>query len=180
MRRTHNQPEGALIAEHPHPRPALRRITGWLLRLGLAGCAAGIAGLLLLAIIHALPLLGLMALFLAALALPLLQLAVLHPAITVYEDGLWLEPLVGPGVWVPWAAIERIEEHTLIRRGVEKDRQREHFGRLVVAGGLPRLFAVVGGMAGLGWRVRAFGISTHSHVDYTDLLKTIQRHKGRG
>ncbi|MBN2306176.1 MAG: hypothetical protein JXQ72_16960 [Anaerolineae bacterium] len=169
---------GALISEHPHPRPALRQLAGTLVRLGLVGIVLGAVGLLLLAVIHALPLLVLMALFLAALSIPLLQAAVMHPHITVYERGLRLKPLIGPGIWVPWETVVRVEDHTLIRRGAEKDRQREHFGQLIVVeGALPRLFVVVGGLAGLGWRVRAFGISTTSHTEYDALLNTIQRHK---
>lgn len=177
MEQTSLAARGARIAEHPHPQPTLRRITAGLIALGLAGDALGVIGLLLLAVIYTLPLLGLMALILAGLSVPLIQLAIMHPRVTVYERGLWLEPLLWRGVWVPWAAIRRLEDHTLIRRGKEKDRQTEHFGQLIVVeGALPRVFAVVGGMAGSGWGTRAFGISTHSHVEYAALLKTIRRH----
>ena len=74
-------------------------------------------GLLALGIGYGLPLLPLMAFFLATLAAPLLLLTVLHPQVTVYPDGLWLKPLVWRGTWVPWAAIASIEDHTLIRAG---------------------------------------------------------------
>jgi len=83
------------------------------------------------------------------------------------------------GTWVPWAAIASIEDHTLIRRGQQRDRDTEHFGQIIVVdGALPPLYAIVGMMAGLG-RARAFGISTYSHTDYPRLLNAIQRHKPR-
>jgi len=171
---------GALISDHPHPRPALRRITSILVMLGIAGDIAGVVGLLVLGIGYALPLLPLMAIFLAVLLVPLIQLAVMHPAITVYERGLWLQPMIGRGVWLPWDTVTRVEDHTLIHRGKSRDRDREYFGHLIVADqGLPWPFAAVGLMAGFGWRTRTFGISTHSHTDYNTLRSAIQRHKRR-
>jgi hypothetical protein len=170
---------GALINTHRHPRPALRRLTAALVTLGIAGDVLGVAGLLVLGFGYALPLLPLMAIFLAVLLVPLIQLAVMHPAVAVYERGLALQPLVGPRVWLPWDAIRRVEDHTLIRRGKMRDRDQEHFGQLIVADGLPWPFAVIGLAAGLGWRTRAFGISTYSHTDYAALRSAIQRHKRR-
>jgi hypothetical protein len=171
---------GALVSDHPYPRPLLRRITAVLVALGLFGIVFGVIGLLVLAVALALPLLPLMAVFLAGMALPLVQLAVLHPHITVYERGLWLQPLLGRRVWVPWEHVVDVTDHTLIRRGTRKEREKEHFGQLIVVDrGLPWPFAVVGGMAGLGFRTRAFGISTYSHTDYNKLRSAIQRHKAR-
>ncbi len=167
---------GALLSDHPHPRPALRRITAALVGLGIASALAGIAGLLALGFGYGLPLLVLSVPFLAALVVPLLQLAVLHPCVTVYERGVWLQPLLGRSVWIPWADIARVAEHTLIRRGQARRRDREHFGQLIVVErGLPPIFMVVGLMAGLGWRTRAFGVSTHSHVEYEKLRRAIVR-----
>ncbi len=167
---------GTLLSDHPHPRPALRRVTAMLVALGIAGALVGIVGLLVLGFGYGLPLLVLSVPFLAALVVPLLQLAVLHPRATVYERGVWLQPLLGRGVWIPWANIARIADHTLIRRGQARSRDREHFGQLIVVGrGLPPIFMVVGLMAGLGWRTRAFGISTHSHVEYEKLRRAIVR-----
>lgn len=170
---------GAWVADHPYPRPALRRLTGLVVTAGLAAAAFGVIGLVVVGVALGLPLLPVMALFLAVLIVPLLLLTVLHPAITVYERGLWLQPLVWRGVWLPWEAITRLEDHTLIRRGKEKDRHVEHFGKLIVVDdGLPRVYVVVGIMAGLG-TARAFGISTLGHADYKALLNAIQRHKPR-
>jgi len=167
---------GALLSDHPHPRPALRRITAVLVALGIAGALAGIVGLLVLGFGYGLPLLVLSVPFLAALIVPLLQLAVLHPRVTVYERGVWLQPLLGRGVWIAWEDIARVADHTLIRRGQARSRDREHFGQLIVVErGLPPVFMVIGLMAGLGWRTRAFGISTHSHVEYEALRRAIVR-----
>ena len=175
----HPSQTGVPLSDHPYPRRAWRRLTGVLAAAGLAGIVFGVAGLLALGLGYGLPLLLLMAIFLAALAVPLLLLTVQHPRVTVYEDGLWLKPLIWPGSWVPWSAIASIEDHTLIRRGQQRDRDREHFGQiLVVEGALPPLYTIVGMMAGLG-RVRAFGISTYSHADYPRLFNAIQRHKSR-
>ena len=107
---------GARLSEHAHPRPALRRVTGWLVTAGLIRHWVGVIGLLVLAIGYRLLLLALAAIFLAALAVPLL-LSALHPAITVYERGLWLKPLVWQGSWVPWDALTGLHDHTLIQRG---------------------------------------------------------------
>ncbi|HVO71602.1 MAG TPA: hypothetical protein VMT24_16245 [Aggregatilineaceae bacterium] len=168
---------GALISDHPHPRPFLRRITALLAALGLAGDILGVAGLLVLGVGYRLPLLPVMALFLATLLAPLLLLTVLHPRVTVYERRLWIKPLLWPGCWIAWDGIARMADHTLIRRGKTKEHEKEHFGQLIVVDqGLPPIFLVVGIMAGLGW-VRAFGISTHSHMDYNALRSAIQKHK---
>jgi hypothetical protein len=174
-----DDPRGAPISDHPHPRPILRWITALLAALGLAGDILGVAGLLALSIGYRLPLLALMALFLATLLFPLLLLTVLHPRVTVFERGLWVRPLLWPGCWIAWDGIARMDDHTLIRRGKTKEREKEHFGQLIVVDhGLSPVFLVVGIMAGLGW-VRAFGISTHSHVDYNTLRNAIQKHKPR-
>jgi hypothetical protein len=174
---TENRERGPLISDHPHPRPALRGLTAILAAAGLIGDVCGVIGLLVLSIGYGLALLPLAAFFLAMLLPPLLLLTALHPRVTVYEKGLWIKPLVWRGCWVEWDAVARIAEHTLIQRGVAKEHQREHFGQLIVVdAGLSWPFLVVGIMAGLG-RVRAFGISTHSHVDYTELRGAIMRHR---
>ena len=174
-----DESRGALISEHSHPRPILRWITAPLAALGLAGDILGVAGLLALGIGYRLPLLALMAFFLATLLFPLLLLTVLHPRVFVYERGLWIKPLLWPGCWIAWDGIARIADHTLIRRGKTKEREKEHFGQLIVVDqGLSPVFLVVGIMAGLG-RVRAFGISTHSHMDYNTLRNAIQKYKPR-
>lgn len=171
---------GARLSQHPHPSPLLRRVTAITVALGLAGLAFGVVGLIVVGVWQGLPLLPLMAPFLAVMALPLLQLAVMHPTITVYERGLWLQPVLGPGAWVRWDAVIDVADHTLIHRALNKRGERERDGRLIVVErGLPGVYRVVGGMAGLGWRTRAFGIATHAHVDYKTLLNAIQRHKRR-
>lgn len=168
-----NDERGALRSDHPHPRPMLRRITAVLVALGLVGIAAGVIGLLALTAIYGLPLLPLAALTLLTLVPPLLLLAVLHPHIRVYENGLWIKPLLGRACWVGWELIARVEVHMLIQRGTTKAGQREHFGQIIVVDrGLTWPFWVVGIMAGIG-RVRAFGISTHGHTDYTALHDAI-------
>ncbi|NDJ77231.1 MAG: hypothetical protein GYB65_13335 [Chloroflexi bacterium] len=170
---------GDLVSEHPYPRPLARRLTAVMVLLGLVGVGLGIIGLLVAGIGLGLPLLPLMAIFLAVLALPLLLLTVLHPHITVYEHGLLLQPLLWPGCWLPWDAIARIEEHTLIRRGKEKDHHQDHTGELIVVEQeLPRVYVAVGIMAGLGLS-RAFGISTYGHTDYAKLRSAIHKHKPR-
>lgn len=176
----HDRAHTAPLSDHPHPVSALRALTALALALGLAGMVLGVVGLVVFGIVHGLPLLPVMALFLAALSLPLIQLAVMHPRVTVYEDGLWLRPLLWRASWVAWDAIADVTDHTLIRRIVNKRGMLERDGRLIVVrAGLPWPYQVVGGMAGLGWRTRAFGIATHAHADYKTLLNTIQRHKGR-
>ena len=171
---------GAQLSDHPHPQPLIRRLTGVVVTVGIVADIAGVVGLLLVGIVYAMPLMPVIALFLAGMLIPLLQLAIMHPAITVYENGLWLQPLLIRGVWIPWEAVVKVADHTLIRRGTEKNRQREHFGQLVIVdGGLPRVYAVIGGLAGYGWRTRAFGISTHSHTDYKALLNAIQKVKSK-
>ncbi len=171
---------GALLSDHPHPHPWQRALIGGLVAAGLAGEVFGVIGLLVLAIGFKLPLMAIMIPFLLTLIPPLLMLSTLHPRVTLYEAGLWVQPLVWRGCWIPWEAVTRIEDHTLIRRGKTKDRQREHFGQLIVVEhGLTWPFAAVGLMAGLGWRIRAFGISTVAHVDYerlkSEILRAVER-----
>lgn len=171
---------GERLSDHPHPRPFLRRLTALLLALGIAGAVAGVVGLVALGVGYGLPLLPLGAIFLAALIVPLVQLTALHPRVTVYEGGLWVKPLLWRGCWVAWDAIDRLETHTLIRRGTTKAGQREFKGELVVVRrGLSWPFASVGFMAGLGWRTRAFGIAAHSHVDYARLRRAIKQGRYR-
>ncbi len=167
---------GTMISDHPQPRPALRRLTAVALAVGIGGALLGIVGLLALGLGYGLPLLVLCVPFLATLLVPLVQLAVMHPQVTVYENGLWLRPMLGPGIWLPWDSLNRLTDHTLIRRGQARPRDREHFGQLIVVKrGLPPYFLAVGWLAGLGWRTRAFGISTHSHADYEALRRAIVR-----
>ena len=167
---------GVRIAEHPAPYPARRRIAGWLAATGLILIAAGSLALLTGGIVWLLPLVALMGLILGGLSLPLLLATVLHPAITVYERGLWLQPLIWRGTWVPWDAITAIEPHTLIRRGEAARFAPAYEGDLIVVdGALPRVYAVVGVMAGLG-RQRAFGIASHGQVEYPRLAATIRDH----
>ncbi len=169
---------GELLSEHVYPRPRLRRVTAWLLAVGLGGLVFGALGLLVFGVAYRMPLLLLALPFLLVLGGPLVQLAVMHPRIRVYERGLLLEPLLWPPSWVDWETIASLEDHTLIRRGVQKKGQREHFGQLVVVqSSLPWPYRVVAGMAGLGWDKHAFGISTYGHTDYKTLLNAIQRHK---
>lgn len=176
-----SRPAGEPLALHPHPQPRLRRISAVLIALGLVGAALGVLGLIALGVLYGLPLLVLAAGFLIVLALPLVQVAVMHPQIAVYAEGLWLQPLLGRGAWVPWAAIVRLADHTLIRRGTTRRGQRAQEGQLVIVeGALPWPYQLVAGMAGLGWRTRAFGIAAHAQRDYPALLNAIQRHKGRG
>ncbi|MBN1202702.1 MAG: hypothetical protein JXJ20_12690 [Anaerolineae bacterium] len=179
MSQQKNRPDGPPISDHPHPHSVLRRMTAVLVALGLIGDVVGVFGLLALGVGLALPLLPLMAFFLAALSIPLLLMTVLHPRITVYASGLWIKPLLWRGRWVAWDAVVQVADHTLIQRGQRTRWEKPRDGRLItVSGGLPPVFGIVGVMAGLG-RVRAFGISTTSHVDYTTLLNAIQRHKRR-
>ncbi len=125
------------------------------------------------------PLLPVMAVFLAILAAPLLLLTVLHPHIMVYERGLWIKPLLWRGCWIGWESVACIEDHTLIQRGKRTRWDKARDGHLIVVDeGLPRAFEIVGIMGGLG-RERAFGIATHSHVDYKALLNAIQQQKDR-
>lgn len=170
---------GAMLSEHPHPRPALRRVTGWLVGAGLAGIGFGVAGLLALAIGYRLLLLPLAAVFLATLAAPLLLLSVLHPHVTVYERGLWLKPLLWPASWVPWDALTGLHDHTLIQRSSRTRWERAREGHLItVAGALPPVYLVVGWMAGLGNK-RAFGIASHSHTGYSALRSAIRQRAPR-
>ena len=169
---------GTLLSEHVHPRPRVRRMTAGLLALGLSGTALGTLGLLVVGVMYRMPLLLLAIPFFVVLSGPLVQLAVMHPHIRVYERGLWLKPLLWPPSWVDWGAIVGVEKHTLIRRGVQKTGQREHFGQLIVVkDGLPWPYRVVAGLAGLGWDKHAFGISTYGHTDYKTLLNAVQHHK---
>lgn len=173
-------PHGTLLSEHPHPRPLQRRITALLLAVGLAGSVFGIMGLIVIGFAFGLYLLPLMAVFLLILTLPLIQLAVMHPQIVVYEHGLSVTPLLWRTSWITWDAITRVENHTLIRRIETKSGQLERDGRLIiVASGLPWPYQIIGGMAGHGWRTRAFGIATHAHRDYPAILNTIQHYKVR-
>lgn len=164
---------GALISDHPHPRPALRQVTAGLAALGLIGNGIGVIGLTALGAIYNLPLLPLAAVFLLMLCPPLVLLTTLHPHVTVYENGLWVRPLLWRGCWITWNTILSVEDHTLIQRGTTKAHQMEHFGQIIVVQtGLSWPFLAVGIMAGLG-RVRAFGISTHGHSDYETLRSAI-------
>jgi hypothetical protein len=131
-----SQERGALVSDHPHPRRALRQITAGMAALGLAGNVFGVIGLLVLGAGYGLPMLALMAFFLAMLFPPLVLLTVLHPRITVYDNGLWIKPLLWHGCWVTWEAVARVADHTLIQRGTTKERQTEHFGQLIVARGI--------------------------------------------
>jgi hypothetical protein len=170
------------ISNHPHPKANTQQLVGCFAGIGLACTVVGSLGLLIAGIMNGLPLLVIMIPFLIGLSLPLFQLTSLHPAITVEEDGLRLNPLVFPPSFVAWDDLIEMTDHTLVKppapSKIQQRLKREpHTGEMILAkmGVLPFHYRVVGLMGGQGFKP-TFAISNRSHVEYEALRSEIRKH----
>lgn len=168
-----------MISNHPRQNPAIRRLTGWFVRLVIGLSALAGVGILLVAVLYTLPLVALMVVFLAGLNVPLLLLTSLHPDVELHEDGLRLMPLVWPSQFVRWDELAHTTPHSLLKppppeRSIIKEKPQE--GLMVVAqrGSLAWHWRLVGLMAGHGWSP-VFGIASHTHTDYPALRRHLKK-----
>ncbi len=170
-----------ILSEHRFPRPTIRRITAWLLAVGLAAAVTAIVIQLILALVIG-PLFCGMAFFTAMLLIVLLQRTVLHPAITLTESGLRLQPMIWRAQLVPWSALAGITDHPLVfndeamGRLLHGKRYRRREGLVVLVkpeAGLLPVYRLIGGLAGAG-NTPAFAISSTTHTDYEALVSAIR------
>jgi hypothetical protein len=149
------------------------------LTLVMWGCAA------LLGLIGAggYPLMSLAAVFLALLALPVLQNTARSPDIVLREDGLLLRPAVWRERLVPWADIAAVKDDPSLppegaevyrRRAVGKAKYRPAAGRLLVLKRMPPQYRLAGFFAGEGLHA-VISVNTRSHPDYDRLMAAIEK-----
>jgi len=171
------------LSEHRFPRPTIRRITARLVGLGLIVTITAIIGQLVLALVIG-PLLCGTAFFTAMLLIALLQRTVLHPEITVTDNGLRLQPILWQAQSVPWSALAGITDHPLVfnddamGRLLYGKRYRRREGLVVLVrpeAGLSPIYRLIGGLAGAG-NTPAFAISSTTHTDYETLVSAIRAH----
>lgn len=129
------------------------------------------------------PLMTLAAIFLALLALPVLQNTARAPDITLREDGLLLQPAVWRDRLVPWADVLALHEDPSLppegaevyrKRAVGKKKYRPAAGKLLLLRGLPLQYRLVGFFSGEGLHP-VISVNTRSHADYDRLIAAIEK-----
>jgi hypothetical protein len=182
--------EPEFISHHPYPRPIIRRLARTSAVLGLVLIAFGIAAQLLLAVLAAQlrPLLIGTILFSLILTIPFWLQTVLHPEVSVTNDGLVLRPLLWPPQPVAWAQVRAVVPHPLLYEDVLTKRRLHGKGYqprqglvIVLSADAPVRwqYRLVGGLSGCGLR-RAFAISSTTHRDYAQLVATVREHLAAG
>lgn len=163
-----------------HPRPWLDQLTQYAALLLLAFM------LLTVPLQVVLALAGAGAMLLAALLTLLLcpfvlLLTTATPAVTVYEDGIDIQPLIWPRRFVPWHEIETLKPYPLLPHpGGEFSRQalvgRSHYrpaeGLMLVIPSLPVQYRIAGFLAGEGAQP-VIAITNRTHSNYADLVESI-------
>lgn len=117
---------------------------------------------------------------------PVLMLTANTPAVTLQEDGLWLEPRIWRRTFVPWEQIEAFKDYPLIPKRDEEVQRRTFVGRknyapaagvMLVIPALPpqyRIAAFFAGEPGHG----VVALTNRTHTEYPKLLKKLKYRLG--
>jgi hypothetical protein len=172
-----------VISVHQAPQQWLRQLNSRVIALALILiCLSVIAEAILAFLIG--PLMLVIALFTAGLAIPLVLQTVLHPDIEVLQDGLRLHPLIWQTQTVNWSDLTTMLDHPLVYndpavgRLLHGKNYQPREGKLILVGPSARLlpwYKIIGIVAGVG-ALYGFAISNTTHTGYALLLKTLQQH----
>jgi hypothetical protein len=169
-----------VVSEHRYPRPLVRRLVSRLLAVTIALAVVSIAEVILALFVS--PLLCGIAFFTAILVIPLLQRSVLHPEITVTDDGLYVQPMIWRAQLVPWDCVAEIVAHPLVYNDEAMGRVlhgKRYVPRQAVVvivksdAGVWLIYRLIGALAGAGNRP-GFALSSTTHTSYDALIQTIR------
>src|SRR5206468_3559283 len=110
---SHNMSIRTERSRHHYPRPRVRRIITRLSVIAFAVAALAVLIQFGLALTVG-PLFCGTAVLTAILIIPLAMRTVLHPEISVYDDGLSLHPMIWPPQFIAWDALRGIVSHPLV------------------------------------------------------------------
>jgi hypothetical protein len=109
---------------------------------------------------------------------------VLHPEISVHDEGLTVQPMLWKAQFVRWGTITGIVSHPLVYndeamgRVLHGKNYRPREGVVITVkaeSGLWPIYRLVGNLAGAG-NTRAFALSSTTHTNYHELVETIKAH----
>ncbi len=164
-----------------HPSPTMSRI----IQVGALAAAVImlIAALLqvIIALTNAPDGFVLIAIVTAILALPLLMLTALAPAVTVDAQGITVHPAVWKDRHIAWGDIQAVMEYPLLpaedaevlrRITVGRLKYRTAQGIMLIIPSLPPQYRIAGFLAGVHARP-IIAITNRAHTDYETLVETI-------
>ncbi|MBC7871868.1 MAG: hypothetical protein H7Y09_13575 [Chitinophagaceae bacterium] len=170
---------------HIHPKPTLNRAIHY-------GAMVAVVLLVLSAPLQVLlTLLGapgglfiLSAFFTLILALPVLMLTAIAPAVTVSDEGITLKPTIWKTRFVSWSDVQAVKPFPLLpspdseinrKAGVGRKNYRPAEGIMLVIPSLPLQYRIGGFFAGER-AAPIIALTNRAHTDYDKLVKTIGSH----
>ncbi len=170
---------------HIHPKPTLNRAIqyGAIITVVLLVVAAPLQVLLtLLGAPGGLFILS--AFFTLVLALPVLMLTAIAPAVTVSDEGITLKPTIWKARFINWSDVQAIKPFPLLpspesetnrKTGVGRKNYRPAEGIMLVIPSLPVQYRIAGFFAGER-AAPIIALTNRAHTDYDKLAKTIGTH----
>ncbi len=167
---------------HTHPKPFMNRVAHYgAAALLVVMVVAAVAQIALAVVDERARLLFLGGVFTLLLALPVLMLTTLTPALTVQPEGLTITPIVWKPIWVGWDAVKAVKDYPLLPppdtesgrkllAGAKRYRKAE--GKMLVIPSLPTPYRIGGLFCGEGL-TPVIAFTSRSHTDYDKLLKKI-------
>lgn len=124
------------------------------------------------------------ALFTLGLALPVLMLTTLYPAVTVEQNGLLIQPVIWKPVRVAWSDIRAVKHHPLLpppdsevgrKLMIGRKKYQPAEGIMLVIPSLPFYYTVNGLFCGEGLTT-VVAFTNRSHTEYRQLHRSIEQH----
>lgn len=178
---------GMVKSTHAHPNPPLDRITQY------GAIILSVVMLLAVPLQVVLTLLGapgglfvITALITLALIPPVLMLTAVSPAVTLEQDGLWLEPRIWRRRFVAWDDIDAVKVYPLLPDANAEANRRAFVGRknyqaaegiMLVIPALPPQYRIAAFFAGEGGK-GIVALTNRTHTEYAKLKKKIVYYAG--
>jgi hypothetical protein len=167
---------------HSHPNPTIERLTQYGAAVLLVVMLLAVVAMVALVLRDMrLLLLGLAAVFVLLLALPILMRTTITPALTVSDDGLTITPIIWKPVRVAWDDVRAVKAYPLLpapgsevglKALIGAKRYRAPEGKLLVIPSLPMQYRVNGFFCGEGL-TPVIAFTNRTHIDYEALVKTV-------
>lgn len=117
---------------------------------------------------------------------PVLMLTAATPAVTLEQDGLWIEPLIWKRRFVAWGDVQAVKVYPLLpqadgevqrRAFVGKQNYQAAQGIMLVITGLPLPYTITAFFAGEAGKT-VIALTNRTHTDYPKLRKKIIHYAG--